>query len=196
MARPQKFTTDQILDAALTAVQQHGPAATMADVARAVGAPMGSMYYRFPSREHLFIALWLRSIRHFHAGLLEALTIEDPRTALVAAARHIPRFCRAHPDVALALTLYRQTRLVQSAPAELVEEVRTINEPVLEAMARACTRRFGRATPKRLDLVRTACQASPYGLVRPYVGGPVPLWLDAVVTVSTEAILALGDPGA
>lgn len=193
MARPAKFTPDRILDGALAAVATHGTTATLGDVCTAIEAPIGSVYHRFPTREHLFVRLWLRSIRRFHVGLLEAAAVDDPRSALAACAVHVPRYCRAHPDEARAMTLYRQPVLVSTAPDALADEVRTVNDTVITAMKRLCRRRYGRATPQLLTLVATAVQQCPYGLVRPYVGGPVPAWLDDAVLASSAAILALGD---
>lgn len=193
MARPAKFTTEQFLDGALVAVGRHGTAATLAHVGAAVGAPSGSLYHRFPTREHLFVALWLRSVRRFHAGLLAAAAIDDPHAALAACAVHVPRFCREHPDEALALTLYRQQVLVQEAPEGLADEVRTVNDAVLAQYRRLCRRRYGRTSKHLLAVVATAVQQCPYGLVRPYVGGDVPRWLDDAVLAASTAILALGD---
>lgn len=194
MARPAKFSHDQILDGALAAVAVQGRGATLGDVCAQIGAPVGSVYHRFPTRDHLFVQLWLRSIRRFHVGLLAAAALDDPQAALTACAVHIPRYCREHPDEALAMTLYRHQLLVTSAPDELAEDVRGVNDAVIASMRRLCRRRYGRATAHLLTVVTTAVQQCPYGLVRPYVGGPVPPWLDAAVRVSSTAILALGDP--
>jgi AcrR family transcriptional regulator len=193
MARPAKFTHDDVLDGALAAVAVHGPNATLGDVCAQIGAPVGSIYHRFPTREHLFVQLWLRAIRRFHVGLLEAAAVEDPREALTASAVHIPRYCRDHPDEALALTLYRHQVLVTTAPADLAAEVRTVNDQVIAAMQQLCHRRYGRTTDHLLALVATAVQQCPYGLVRPHVGAPVPAWLDEAVAAASTAILALGD---
>ncbi|MEJ7734392.1 MAG: TetR family transcriptional regulator [Polyangiaceae bacterium] len=47
--RPAKFDREELLDAALALVAEGGPAAlTLAALARAAGAPTGSIYHRFP----------------------------------------------------------------------------------------------------------------------------------------------------
>lgn len=193
MARSPKFSSDQILDAARAAVAAHGPQASIAQVSELVGAPVGSIYHRFASREELFVSLWLRSIHRFQAGFLSATEHADAEEALIAAALHVPRYCRTAPEDALAMTLYRQSALVTSGPASLVKDVRVVNADVIEQLRRLCRQRYGRVTRHRLDLVATAVQQCPYGLVRPYVGGVVPRWLDDAVAASTPAILALGD---
>jgi hypothetical protein len=106
---------------------------------------------------------------------------------------HIPRYCRDHPVEARCLTLYRQSRLVTTAPEPLRDQVRHINDSVDDALADLCRRHYGTATDHQLVVVITAIRQSPYGLVRPYLGQDVPEWLDEAVRVSTAAILSLAD---
>ena len=196
MARPAKFSTDSILDAAAEAVRERWRGATVADVAKLLKTPPGSIYYRFESRDHLFTSLWLRALERFHQGLLIALTAEDPRQAALEAAAHIPRFCRDQRREAIVLTLYRQPELVTSAPASLREEVAHVNDEVIAAMVRLAERLYGRAGNREVALVAMACQECPYGLVRSYLRAdePVPSWLDEAVLASSAAILDLGAP--
>lgn len=193
MARPSRFTYDDVLDAAARAVHEHGRDATVNQVALALGGPTGSIYHRFASREELMASLWLRAVRRFHAGLLEAYALPDPHQALLAAARHIPAYCREYPAESNALTLYRQPELAATAPASLREAVRTINDPVVEAATALVERRYGSATETHVRLVLLATQACPYGLVRPFVGRQVPDWLDEACVAAAGGILALGD---
>lgn len=193
MARPAKFTADNVLDAASAAVLERGQRATIADVGRLLEAPSGSIYHRFGSREELFASLWIRSVQRFHQGLLPAYQIEPPQEAVTFAAQHIPGFCRSYPADALALTLYRQHDLATRGPATLREQVRGINDTVGNAEQHLVTRRYGGRSQHRDQLIRTAVRQCPYGLVRPYLGGQVPDWLDDVVIASARAIAALGD---
>ena len=197
MGRPVKFTHDAILDAAAQAVHDHGRDATIAHVTALLGAPTGSVYYRFGSREELFVSLWLRSIGRFHERYLAALDRPDPLDAAVAAARAIPRFCREHPLDAAAMTLYRQDRLALTAPDALREAVVHVNDEVAGALGVLTERLYGEASGRGANLVAIACQESPYGLVRRYLGGadPVPAWIDDVVAAGSEAVLRLGPPG-
>ncbi|WP_288798240.1 TetR/AcrR family transcriptional regulator [uncultured Arsenicicoccus sp.] len=193
MARPAKFTADDLLDGALRAVAAHGASATVAQVAQDVGAPIGSIYHRFPSREHLFVALWLRSIRAFHVGLLATRELDDPRDALLAQAVHVPRWCREHPDVAVAMTLYRQRELLAAPPAGLEEEVRTLNDDVW-ALGRAQAAGFyGRRDEHLEQVMALAVRQCPYGLMRPFIGSrmPMPPWLDDACVAAAAAILDL-----
>ncbi len=194
MARPARFSPDDVLDAAASAIAEHGRGATLAQVAQALGGPTGSIYHRFASREELMAELWLRSIRRFHVGLLAAYRVKDPHEALLAATRHIPTYCREHPVEALAMTLHRQPVLAASGPVGLREQARRINDEVDAALRALVPARFGTASDESFRLLMVATRMSPYGLVRPFVGGEVPGWLDDVCVAAAAGILALGDP--
>lgn len=188
-----KFSADDILDGAADAVAHHWRDATIAHVAGAIGAPVGSIYHRFGSRDELFGSLWLRSIRRFHRGLFEALDAPDPHDAAVEFALHIPRFSRDHPGDARAMTLYSQAELLASAPAALTDQITEVNDRVRAGLLRL-ERRLWPADPREhTELLTLACIESPYGIVRQYLraGRPIPIWLDDVVRVSTLAILQL-----
>lgn len=193
MARPAKFTADQILDAARDVVVEHWRDTTIAHVAERVGAPVGSIYHRFASRDVLFGSLWTRSIQRFHHGLVRAAEIEDPRASLAAMARHIPRFCRDHPGDAKAMTLYRLADLLEMIPAGQLPELGSINDEVNAELRRVTQRRYGILTEHRYRLAMVATRQCPYGLVRPLIGGEIPVEFDTICVAATEGILALGD---
>lgn len=159
--RPTKFTAEQILDAARDVVVEHWRDTTIAHVAARVGAPVGSIYYRFASRDVLFGSLWTRSIRRFHVGLVEAAEIEDPRASLAAMARHIPQFCRDHPGDAKAMTLFRLPDLVEKVPAEQRAELGSINDGVNAGLRRATQRRYGSADDHKYRLALGGDSAVP-----------------------------------
>ncbi|MCX4962210.1 TetR/AcrR family transcriptional regulator [Streptomyces virginiae] len=105
MARPPRFDTDQILDAAVRLAASAGPVGvTMTAVAQAIGAPSGSMYHRFAGRAALLAEVWLRSVERFQEGYLACLHGDtDPRRAARTAARHVVGWSRAHPEEAVLL---------------------------------------------------------------------------------------------
>ncbi|MGI5347517.1 TetR/AcrR family transcriptional regulator [Streptomyces sp. CA-250714] len=107
MARPPRFDTDQLLDAAVRLAAVSGPAGvTMAAVAKEAGAPSGSLYHRFAGRNALLAEVWLRTVERFQESYLRVLSAyDDVRQGACAATRHVVAWCRAHPDEA-ALLLY------------------------------------------------------------------------------------------
>ena len=193
MPRPARFTTDDILDAALAGVVKDGPRVSVSDIADHLQGPVGSIYHRFPSRDALMVRLWLRSVERFQAGLAPLAVIPDAHEALLAMARHIPQFCRVHQDEAASLTLFRQDRLPDECPDELRDAVATMNDTVAALLADVTRRRYGRVTKRHHHCVRMATVVGPYGLVRPYLGGPIPPLVDDATIAAADAILNLGD---
>lgn len=193
MARPARFTDDDILDGVECAVFTQGPEATIADVAKALDAPVGSIYHRFSSREELFVAAWIRGIRRFHMSFLTALDHPDPETALVNAAVEVPRWCNAHPRQARTLMLYRHRTLLQEPPPRWRDDLEHLNEAALAAVTETARRRWGRVSRRRIELAMLAVQQLPYGLTRPHIGGPVPASISTAVRAAVPAVLALGD---
>lgn len=193
MARPAHFSEDDVLDAAALGVHKYGRSVTLAQIAAELGGPTGSIYHRFPSREHLMVRLWLRSIGRFHAGLLAAYALPDPQEALLQATLHVPQYCRDHPVDAFAMTLYRQPVLATAAPEPLRQPVVGINDEVDAALRALVSARFGHDSDEGDRLLMVATRMSPYGLVRPFVGQDVPEWLDEVCVAAARGILELGD---
>lgn len=193
MPRPARYTDDDVLDAALACVARNGPRIGVADIAEQLPGPVGSIYHRFSSREVLMVRLWLRSVARFQAGLFGLAALPDPHEAMLAMALHIPRFCRAHQDEAASLTLFRQDRLLTECPDELRNVVATMNDAVAALTAGVTRRRYGRLTKKNVPCVAMATRVAPYGLVRPYLGGPIPALVDDATAAAANAILRIGD---
>lgn len=194
MARPPRFTAEMILDAASSAAVERWRDATVDDVATRLGTPSNSVYYRFPSKHALFGSLWLRAVRRFHVGYLDALAQPDAKAAAMSAAAHIPGFCRTNRSDAVALTLYRQQDLIGLVDGPLRDDVRHVNDHVLRELAGLASRLFGRSDEGTLALVAVACQEAGYGLVRRYLRSDVamPDWVEDAARASCAAILDLG----
>ncbi|WP_203660699.1 TetR/AcrR family transcriptional regulator [Actinocatenispora rupis] len=193
MPRQPKFSRDDVLDAARDAVFEHWRSATVSHVTSRLGAPSGSIYHRFASREALFVTAWIRSVRRFQQALTTIVEIPDPTEAIVETALHIPRFCRQHRKDARMMTLYRHADLLTTAPPELREELAGLNTPVATAIAALTRRRYGRVTNHGLAVMRLACRDSPYGIVRPIIGEAIPAWIDDAVRATTGALAGLPD---
>jgi AcrR family transcriptional regulator len=116
--RPPKYDVDEILDRARDLLVGGGPRAVSArGVAASLGAPSGSVYHRFASRDALLAGLWLRSVERFECGFLATLAEgeEQPLKAARAAALHLLAFCRENRSDARVL-LYRLADLVDVLP--------------------------------------------------------------------------------
>ena len=97
MPRPALFSDQQILDAASRLAAANGPkATTIAAIATAVGAPNGSIYHRFQSRDELLGRLWLQKAAFHQDAFAAALAEEaEPQQVAINAALSIPRSVRA-----------------------------------------------------------------------------------------------------
>src|SRR5262245_10656681 len=109
MPRPRKFDDEQVLAAAGRLIARNGPSgATIGAIARAVGAPTGSIYHRFDSRDVLLARVWLGAAAAFQAAFFERLAGQEPREAGLAAALYMAQRVREHPREARLLRLHRR----------------------------------------------------------------------------------------
>ncbi len=125
VGRPAKFNSEQILDATAGILAEGGPAqATVAAIAQRLGAPSGSIYHRFESRDLLLARLWIRTVRRAQQGFTAALALPNLEQAAVAAALHIPRWSRQHlPEATVLLGAARRYLLAGKPPPPRVDEL-------------------------------------------------------------------------
>jgi AcrR family transcriptional regulator len=192
MGRPPRFGPDQILDGAARLLAAGGPpAATTAAVARAIGAPSGSVYHRFASRDLLLARLWVRTVGRFQAVFLAALADPDLDRAAVGAALAVPGWCREHPDEARVLLLHRRGDLVGRWPDELDAELAGLDDRLAAALRGHAEARYGRAGETELARVAFALVDVPYAAVRRHLaaGADPPPHVDALVREAVTALL-------
>src|SRR5262245_51476516 len=90
MLRSPKFHEAQPLAAASRLIAANGPdRATIGAIAGAVGAPTGSIYHRFASRDVLLGKVWLRAAADFQAAFFERLAAAPPHEAGLSAALYM-----------------------------------------------------------------------------------------------------------
>ncbi len=193
MGRKPQYTADDILDAALALVSTGGPsAATATAIGRTLGAPSGSIYHRFSSRDELMARLWLRSIARYQAGILAALALPDPQEALAAAIDHAFEWTGTNRNEALLLLQYEKADLVARWPDTLAADLAALNSQVRMALREYAGRQFGGVTPEVLDKVVFALIDMPYAAVRrhlPDKGDPAP-WLREFIHTSARNLLS------
>jgi AcrR family transcriptional regulator len=193
MGRKSKFTRSDMTRAALRLVAERGPgAATVAAVAKEVGAPTGSLYYRYRSRKQLLGELWMDLVERFQAGLVgglaEARSVEDA----VDATRLMLSWTRQHPMETRLLLLHRRQDFMPGAwPRDLIDRAAAL-EPELGAALRGFAQRFfGSARRDHLVRLRFALLDAPFGAIKPYVeaGKPIPPLVDELIAATVRAIL-------
>ena len=193
MPRPQVHPTDTMLDAARDLLLGEGSRnATMEAIADASGAPTGSIYHRFGSRDELIARLWIRAVYRSQASFVAALERDDPSEAALAAAMSIIDFCEEHPADAQLLVAFRREDLVKTIPdGPLAEELAVLNRPVKRAVVGLARRLYGRSSRAALDRTLLAVFDLPYGAARRYLisGAPLPKALRADVSRAVAAVI-------
>ncbi len=196
MPRPAKFDEDQILDAAMRLVAGGGPAAaTISGIAGLLDAPVGSIYHRFGSRDLLLARLWVRTIKRFQRGFIEALGAEDLDGAALGAALYNVQWTRDHLDAARVMLLYRREDLAEKWSDELGDELATLNADVVQAITNHAIRRYGKgADAAAVRRVVFALVDVPYAAGRRHLiaGEPPPPEVDDLVTETFRCILGTG----
>lgn len=199
MARAAKFRDDDILNAALELVSEDGAAAaTAVGIANRLGAPSGSIYHRFASRDLILATLWVRTVRQFQRGFLAAFDHEDCTVAATKAVTHTLTWSAAHSREAKLLTWYRRDDLIALWPAELGADLAGLNDDVKRAIGAFTTKQFGATTSQNVTKSRFALVDIPYAAVRAYVipSGQAPTWLVASALNASRAVLTGADPAA
>jgi AcrR family transcriptional regulator len=192
VAPPRKHDTDRILDAARALALSEGPrGASVAAIARASGAPAGTLYHRFGSRDGILVAAWLRALERFQRRYLEAAAEPDPLEAGVAMAVSVVAFARANRDDARLLLTLRPGDLLDAGPdAELQQRLTAMNAPLYAELPRLARALHGRADARAVDAVVRAAVDLPYAVVRRHAGAAtMPRWLERDLAEATRRLL-------
>jgi AcrR family transcriptional regulator len=191
MAPPRKHETDVILDAARTLVLTEGPrAASVGAIAKASGAPAGTLYHRFTNRDGILAAAWLRALDRFQARALAA-TADSALESAVATAVAAIDFLREVPDDARLLVALRPSDLLDGEPDDdLQRTLAAQNAPLIERLNGFARDLYGSADPRRVDAVARAIVDLPYAVVRRHANStPIPDWLESDVAAASRVLL-------
>lgn len=194
MGRPQKYGEDQILDSASELVRETGLAAlSAAGVAARLGAPSGSIYHRFPSRDHLGASLWLRAVESFQDSLVAVLADEaEPAMTVRLLAQRILLWSRENLDDAAILLVHRSSDFLNDGwPPELRSRNESQRERTQRLVSDLCEG-LGATTDEARLRVRFATIDLPYAAARSSLsqGKAPPPELDAIVDDAVVAVLA------
>ncbi|OBH50585.1 TetR family transcriptional regulator [Mycobacterium mantenii] len=191
MAPPRKHGTDVILDAARGLVLDGGPrAASVAAIAKASGAPAGTLYHRFGNRDGILTAAWLRALERFQQRAL-ATDGDTPLDTAVAMAVAAVGFARALPEDARLLLTIRPGDLLDDEPdAAFQQTLAAMNAPLTQRIAALARQLYGNSKPRSVDAVARAVADLPYAVVRRHArDDPMPSWLEKDVAASALAVL-------
>jgi AcrR family transcriptional regulator len=166
-----------MLDAARDLLLGEGSrSATIEAISDVSGAPTGSIYHRFGSRDELIARLWIRAVYRSQASFIAALEREDAKEAALAGAMSIIDFCEEHPADAQLLVAFRREDLVKAIPkGTLAEELETLNRPIERAVVQLAHRLYGSRSRVALDRTLLATFDLPYGAARRHLIAGMPL---------------------
>jgi AcrR family transcriptional regulator len=188
MGRAQFASTD-FLAAARAIASEAGPGAvTVAAVTGRLGAPTGSFYHRFASRDLLLGELWLENVLAYQVGFVAAIEAGNG----LAAALHMPAWVRAHPQDARLLLLHSRHDFVAGEwPAELVRGVADQARRFEACLERFAQATFGGTSAEALRLAQFVLADVPMAAVRPHLQRreqPPPL-VDELIRRTYQAVV-------
>jgi AcrR family transcriptional regulator len=195
MPRSARFNEDQILAATSRLIAARGPnGATIGAIARAVGAPTGSIYHRFASRDVLLGEVWLRAAASFQAAFFERLAASPPQEAGLAAALYMAQRVREHPREARLLLLHRREDFVDRGwPPAMRRRAEQLGRQVASELQGFSQRLCGRDDARTVRIVTYAVLEAPFAAVRQHVAAneTPPPHVDALIRVTFEAVMGL-----
>ena len=197
MARPTKFTESQILDAAAAIIAAAGPAAaTMSAIGTAIGAPSGSLYHRFRTRDELLGRLGLEKAAYFQDRFAAALeSTADPVEAGLRAALALPRAVRDDFTAARVMLLHRREDFLgEGWPDDMRRVAEQLGRQIEQALSDITKRLFGEASKAGRQTASFALFDVPYAAVRRYVGAGrmPPARVDALIELAYRAVIEGG----
>jgi AcrR family transcriptional regulator len=191
VAPPRKHETDVILDTARAVVLTDGPrAASVAAIAKASGAPTGTLYYRFGNRNGILTAAWLRALERFQSRAMAARGA-TPLDSAVAMAVSVVAFARELPEDARLLLTLRPGDLLDGEPDDaFTDRLAAMNAPLLGRVSELAEELYGRTDGRTVEAVARALSDLPYAVVRRHAhDDPMPPWLEEDVASAARALL-------
>jgi AcrR family transcriptional regulator len=187
------FERSEMTGAALRLAADRGPrAVTVAALAREVGAPTGSIYHRYRSREQLLAGLWMDVVESFQDGFVARLDQARDVDAAVSTARFMVAWVREHALEARLLLLHRRQDFVAGEwPADLAGRAAALEPQLGSALRAFADRAFGRSDADTMARLRYALLDAPFGAVKPYVQARkrLPAVVEELVGTTARAVL-------
>jgi AcrR family transcriptional regulator len=167
MGRKPRYDREQFMSGALKLLAERGPAGvTINAVAEETGAPIGSVYHRFLSRDVLMAELWLRVVESFQRGFLAALE----RGNGLEAALHTVRWVREHPKEGRVLLLHRRDDFSRGEwPEDIKAHAAGLAEELSTGIRSFVRKKFGRISKQTMERTVFVLVDVPHAAVRRYL---------------------------
>jgi AcrR family transcriptional regulator len=183
------FEDADFLTAARDLAAAGGPGSvTVSSVTGRLGAPVGSFYHRFASRDVLLANMWLDTALSFQTGFVAAIKAGDG----LAAALHTPIWVRSHLDDARAFLLHHRNDFAHGNwPQDLKDRVMRQGRRVDAAYKRFARDTFGGVGTNETGLARFLLAEVPKAAVESYLrqGIAPPTMVDEMIGATYRAIV-------
>jgi AcrR family transcriptional regulator len=183
------FEDADFLSAARALAAASGPASvTVTSVTQRLGAPTGSFYHRFASRDVLLANVWLGTALAFQTDFVAAIKAGDG----LAAALHTPIWVRSNFEEARAFLLYHRDDFAHGNwPQDLKDRVVRQGRRVDAAYKRLARDTFGGGGANELRIARFILAEVPKAAVGPYLrqGIVPPTIVDEMIETTYHAIV-------
>ena len=187
---PKKlFDEGDFVQAARDLAAMDGPASvTVTSVTERLGAPVGSFYHRFASRDLLLGYLWLSTALAFQTGYVDAIESGDG----LAAALHTPAWVRTHLTDARAFLLYHRDDFAHGNwPQDLKDRVDRHSRQLDAAFKRFAVRSFSGSPQDQIRLARFVLADMPIGAVGRYLRQATapPAIVDEIIRTTYRSVM-------
>jgi AcrR family transcriptional regulator len=163
----------------------------MGAIAQELGAPTGSIYHRFASRDILLAEVWLHTVEAFQAGFIAELASGRPRDAGLNAALYTPGWVRAHRAPARLLLLHHRDDFLPGGwPPEVADRAGRLAAEMGRALRGFAREAFGSVGLTALRRSRFALVDVPGAAVGPHLRADEDL-PDVVEDLVRSAYLAI-----
>ncbi len=171
VARPRVHDVEALLDAGDALVAEGGTQAlTIRALAERTGAPSGSLYHAFGSRDELLARMWLRAANRFlelqRGAVNEHLEAGHAIEATIAAASMPAVLARSAPASAKVLFGQRPEAIIADGlPDALVAELKALDDQLVAVMRLLADALFDRHDRKAVEIVAICIVDLPTGLL-------------------------------
>ena len=186
MVRLAKYSEEGFIDSAIRIAAQCGiGAVSMASIAANAGAPIGSLYHRFDSRDTVLARAWLKVRADFKAEVSCHWSRGDTWLAVAA----LVQWCRAKPVYARFMLQSDDAPEFGELSGELRAALET-DQAELDAAFMACVHAVLPGAADAIHVLRFLLIGAPVALVKPFLSQelPIPPTIDAMLRASHDAV--------
>lgn len=182
MGRSSRFTREQLVGQAVEVAAEQGPdAVSMLGVAKAVGAPSGSMYHRFDSRPQLLGEVWQAALEAFQDYWWVRAKDEQEAGNIAVVTLH---WARHHRSLARVLLLHSVDRFViDECPAAIRDAINGLQQRTAKQLREMAQRFLGHADARAVERTTFALANLPIAAIRRPLkeGRPITQYTESLV---------------